>query len=390
MTSSNHLFLGFDYPSYVPGRKVEGVVVLVVQVPIKVKSVSIRWQGNEFVSWFQGVRYQNEVTASTNMFEQVQVLWPTINDPSEKDLEEEPKIIVPGTYTYKFSWDLPTNLPSNYEERDADKFYVMASNSLIPKTFGKNKSYIRYVATAFVDIIPDEREKESSKPKLEYTSYFRVIEMFDPKIIIQPPRVVQGTKSFLMGGDPLKAKISVANAGVLFSGQRIALNLSVDNKSSRDINSVLLHLEEHTSFTVESECLSRKNVVIHAQIPESKIPANSVFNRDLMMDTPRQLPCSILSGKFIKRQYELIVELVASMGTNLQLRSPLVLLGWSPLIKDDVPRVVPININPEVVNSESTQETKTDVSNEKEPLLSSTDRDADVKEESDASEVIPL
>jgi len=367
MSGKNHLFIGFDYPTFAPGKNVEGVVVLVVQQQIKVKSINIKWQGKEFVSWFQGVR-QNEVTATRSLFEETLLLWPTPSKDApqgDTQLIEEEKVMNPGTFTYKFCWPLPDDLPGNYEERDADRPYVMAANSFIPRTFGKNKSYIRYLATAFVDSMQDQHEqidnnntnnktKEGNetqtirRPRLEYSSYFRVVENFDPKIIVQPPKVVEGVKTFFMGGEATKIKVSVANGGVLFCGQRIAMNVDIQNKSNRDINGILLQLEETTALTAQNENFTRKESVIHAEVPDSKVPAGQRFNRDLMMDTPRQFPPTIRRGKHISRTFELVVELAASMGTNFQLRCQILLLGWSPLFKDDVPKIVPIYTNADV------------------------------------------
>jgi len=337
----NYVFLGLEHPSgVVSGKTMHGVVVLVVQEEVQVKSINIKWDGTEFVNWYHGVSQtpSNRVTATRNLFEEVQQLWPNSN--TGDDVAEQDKPFPPGTYTYNFSWNLPDGLPGSYEERDLQDSRHMTAGSWIPRILDGNPSYIRYSAIANIELIPGE--KSELKQLASKQSFFRVIESFDPKIVIQPPHTVKGSKRFLMAGAAMEARLSIANGGVLFPGQRVAMKLHIDNKSKRQVDTINIKVDEHVIFAAQGQTFPRKATVISAEVHEEMalVKGGTTFDKDLMIDTPSELPTTILGGKHIVRRFELVVQLVTRFGTSLTLQAPLHILGWTTQLKDDVHSVV--------------------------------------------------
>lgn len=47
--SGIHLFVGFNQNKYIPGRDVDGVIVLVIQKTINAKSLKLKWYYTESI-----------------------------------------------------------------------------------------------------------------------------------------------------------------------------------------------------------------------------------------------------------------------------------------------------------------------------------------------------
>jgi len=139
----------------------------------------------------------------------------------------------------------------------------------------------------------------------------------------------------------------VANGGVLFSGQNLYVNVSAKNKSLRNVDLISFILVEYLTFIApnpegEVQTFERRREVLHAEVADSQIPAGATFNQDLMFVIPVGTPPTIIKGNHIKRRFEMLCELEVSFGTNPQVNVPIRVLDWSPLLRDDLPKHVPI------------------------------------------------
>jgi len=334
---TNHLFFAFNNPTYYPGKPVDGVIVLVIQNPIKITKIGITWKGVEYVSWYQGVSQQEHCTAMRNIFETDFTVW----------AEEKDQFDV-GTHTFNYSWKLP-DCSANFEEpidNSGDVIPFLFSTSGMPRTLGDIPSYIRYYATAYADFTL--KTDEPTHLRMLRENGFKVAEAFDPKIIVQPPIIKKDSISFWLGGSPLEISISVANGGVLFAGQNLYLNVNAQNKSLRNVDSITFILVEYLTFSApnsvgQDQSFDRKREILHAEVADSQIPSGGHFHQDLMFTIPHGTPPTILKATHIKRQFELFCQLgVSFVGSNPQVSVPIRILDWSPLLKDDVPKHVPI------------------------------------------------
>jgi len=222
---------------------------------------------------------------------------------------------------------------------------VLPENGILPITFGNEKSYIRYLAKAFVEI-KTKIEEEEKTVRYERVAPFKVVEFFDQEILVQEPKTCQLEKSFLFGGNPVKAEFTVANGGVIFSGQRLFLHATVKNDSSRSINGLFLRLDQFISFkshneNKEEKTIDRRTILINALIENSALPPGGNFDKDLILEIPPFISGTIQHGQFISRRYELNLDIELSISGSMTLTNPITLLEWSPQLKGLVPDVVP-------------------------------------------------
>jgi hypothetical protein len=339
----NHLFIGINQPSIYPGKKVEGVVVYVVNTPVRVNKIGVDIDGEEVVYWNQGIMQDQVCTDRATILKNNLILM-------------DGGVLEVGVYHYNFSYDLPTKIPLNYEETNVlgapvTEQTILPDNSILPISFeGDARSYIRYLAKAFVEIVPIlEDDKEGEPVRIERTSPFKVVEQFDPEILVQPAKIVQAEKSFLLGGNPVRAELSVANGGVLFIGQKLFVHVKVNNQSTRSVNGLFLRLQQFITMKAhnkenEEQTIYRKEVMIKATVENSNIPPGQSYNQDLMLEIPTHIPGTIRHGSYIGRHYEINLDVELFLAGSLTLTVPVLLLEWSSQLKGIVPDLVPVSI----------------------------------------------
>jgi len=335
----------------------------VVNTPVHVSRIGVDLDGEEFVCWSQGFTQSEVCTDSVTLMKESKVLWPEEGG--------EGSVLDPGNYTFKFSCPIPETVGLNFEETGvgATPFLenlVLPENTILPITFGDEKSYIRYIAKAFVEMKTKIGEEEKTV-RFERAAPFKVVEHFDQEILVQEPKTVQLEKSFLFGGSPVKAEFTVANGGVLFSGQRLFLHATVKNQSSRSINGLFLRLEQFISFKShnqkkEEQTVDRRTILINALVENSNVPSGETFDKDLILEIPPFISGNIQHGQFISRRYELNLDIELSISGSMALTHPITLLEWSPQLKGLVPEVVPITIRKD--NTEVKDEVKDEVKEE--------------------------
>jgi len=210
---------------------------------------------------------------------------------------------------------------------------------------------------------------------------FKIVEQFDVGILIQPAKTVQLEKSFLFGGNPIKAEFTVANGGVLFIGQKLFLHVKVVNQSSRSISALFLRLDQFVNMKAlnekkEEHSIERRNVLINAQVQNSAITAGASYDQDLMLEIPPFITGTISHGHYVSRQYQLSLEIELSISGSMTLSVPVTLLEWSPQLKGIVPDKVPISMKrtteeekPKEPEKKLEEEKQPEENKDKEPLI---------------------
>jgi hypothetical protein len=346
---SNHLFIGVNQPSFYPGKNCDGIVVFVVNTPLNIAKIGVDIVGEEFICWDQGLTTTEVYSQRNQILSHNIELWPNGG---------EDKVLDVGVYNFKFSFELPTKpYPLNYEEENvgattfSDSF-IFTENNFLPITFGNERSYIRYLAKAFVEVIPEPVEgKETVNVKFEKVAPIKIVEQFDVESLIQPPKIVQMEKSFLFGGNPIKCELYVANGGVLFVGQKLFIHVNIKNQSSRNINGLFLRIEQYISLKgrniqQEEKIIDRKETSVNALVENSAITGGQTYSQDLVLEIPSHVPGTISHSQFLSRRYELNLDIGLSITGSMTLSVPLTLLEWSPQLKGVVPDVVPIKVRP--------------------------------------------
>jgi len=325
--------------------------VFVVNTPVHVCRIGVDFEAEEFVNWNQGLT-QNEVcTDRLSLMKSNTILWPEDGG--------DGSVLEVGNYTFKFTTDIPENVPLNFEEQNVGATtlldnVILPQNTILPITFGDEKSYIRYLAKGFVELAPDH-EKLDNKMRFERIAPFKVVEQFDLSILAQPPILVNQEKSFMFGGNPISAEFSVSNGGVIFVGQKLFLHIGVKNQSSRNISGLYLRLDQFVRMKAhnnkgEEQSIDRRHVLINALIENSGVKSGIAFQQDILLEIPNFIPGSIKRGNFIDRSYSLNLDVELSFQGSMSLSVPLTLLEWTPQLKGIIPDELPTSTIP---NTES-------------------------------------
>jgi hypothetical protein len=341
---TNHLFFGLNQPSYYPGKNIDGVIVLHIQTPVKIVKIGVDWEGVEFVSWYQGVSQSENVQDKRTIFKDCSVIEENV-DPVE---------LQKGTYAFNVSWPLPTHLPANFEEKANSPTIlgnvILPEKGIIPKSLGDEKSYIRYVATTFVDIVNEKDSENQPLIRLERSTPFKIVEQFNPDDLSKPPVEIDNIeKPIFAFGNTIRVRIRIANGGVLFTGQKLYLHVLVENKSNRKVSHITATIFQSVKFNVikgEPQELLRKEPVLNAIIENSEVGPYGKFDREICIPIPPQLPGTLRNAEFISRKYEISVDVEMPLVTTISVKNPITLLEYSPLLKGVIPEVVNINIHP--------------------------------------------
>lgn len=237
---------------------------------------------------------------------------------------KESNIMEKGTYTYNFVWTLPENLPLSYEGT-ADREWIIPNDSLIPKYVGNDRYFIKYSATA---VLTYEYPNESLEQYLHQEKFFNVLETVKPSHLNVPPLIINESKTFLFGQDmPLKLNIVVDNGGIIFKGEKLKLNLNVNNSSKRTVEGIRFTFSSITVLKSDNpeETFVREDPILKSMISGIQISPNTSFQKEISLDIPTSC-ASILSGKIISRRYELLCELIVQMGINLTAKAGITVL----------------------------------------------------------------
>jgi len=351
---SNHLFFGLNQTSYYPGKDLDGVILLHLQSPIKVKKIGVECEGNEFVSWWQGVSQGDHCIAKKQIFKESVIVFE----------EEEEVLFEPGTYAYNFATPLPQNIPLNFEE--ANKFggtfgnVFLPDDEYMPKSLDSEGSYIRYTALAFADVVGEDQEGNKVLLKLSKSSNFKVVEQFEPELLSLPPiekEIIE--KPFVFIGDPIRVKAIIANGGNLFAGQKLYININIDNRSNKGVDRIAMYLYQIVTYTAPDQegtmqHMKRRVPSLNAFLEQSQVGSKSTFDRDVVLPIPHNIPGSIRFGEHVHRFYELQIDVEMVPVVTLSIKVPITILEWSPLLKDLMPEVVNINIG-QAKNPDGTQ-----------------------------------
>jgi len=144
--------------------------------------------------------------------------------------------------------------------------------------------------------------------------------------------------------------VMVANGGNLFAGQRLFLHVIIDNKSNRKIDRICIYLYQIVKYTAfdaldkTPQQIERREAVLNAVVDNSFVNPQSVYERDINVPIPSNIPGTIRYGEHIHREYELVIIAEMTPLGSISLKAPILLLEWSPLLKGEIGEVVSVNI----------------------------------------------
>eukprot|EP01130_Rhizamoeba_saxonica_P004565 TRINITY_DN1864_c0_g1_i2.p1 TRINITY_DN1864_c0_g1~~TRINITY_DN1864_c0_g1_i2.p1 ORF type:complete len:396 (+),score=69.61 TRINITY_DN1864_c0_g1_i2:26-1189(+) len=365
---THHLFLGLDRPCFVPGHSVDGIVVFHVASEIEISSISIDFTGHEFTSWYQGPRQLDHSTDTVNFLEDSLVLWS----------DDESGILQPGTYTHPFSYVLPDRLPGSYEEFETQDTkveslpggFIISENSLYPRSFGDERSRVRYTAVAKITVpaSPDIDEGTEESILLEVSRNLQITENFDPEILHGPPIVKSKSQSFFLAGNPLSMTVSVSRGGVIFCGESLNLNILLNNTSKRKVDGLFFKIVRHVTCTGKwnnkDRDLHRKDIVVSSHIPDSHVFPGDNYSEDVRLDIGSYLPPTIRNGQLVQRHYEIVISAEMPLSGKVEITIPLLILGWSPIFSNLMADLEAVANSHSVIDTTSSEEVLDNVADE--------------------------
>eukprot|EP00019_Armaparvus_languidus_P005847 CAMPEP_0168599404 /NCGR_PEP_ID=MMETSP0420-20121227/12049_1 /TAXON_ID=498008 /ORGANISM="Pessonella sp." /LENGTH=376 /DNA_ID=CAMNT_0008637059 /DNA_START=219 /DNA_END=1346 /DNA_ORIENTATION=+ len=265
-----------------------------------------------------------------------------------------------GTHTFEFEYELPEALPSSFEDDGSAVgmlgTLVIPSEGFMPKSFGKDKSFIRYVINAFVDKEPmqplsdkDSEDNESSddqndsKAKKEKKNPHQSVLMSTwqafrvwQKVVCKDDQIVSvtGTKKFMFGKLPTELTVSLPHGANVFVGTGVLLRLTINNPGSKAIESVRLSMSDTLVLKSNTSRLARSTSLTTGVVPNSSVAAGSVWHRDALLPIPAQTGPSIGddAATFIQHDYVLKVEIAGGMMSTLAVNVPVTVWGGSAVL----------------------------------------------------------
>eukprot|EP01127_Copromyxa_protea_P011670 TRINITY_DN2958_c0_g1_i2.p1 TRINITY_DN2958_c0_g1~~TRINITY_DN2958_c0_g1_i2.p1 ORF type:complete len:309 (-),score=67.28 TRINITY_DN2958_c0_g1_i2:47-973(-) len=256
----------------------------------------------------------------------------------------------PGTYTFPFSYTLPASLPGSFEDGDSS---LVFSTNLIPRTLDdKKRSYIRYTASSFVEVVTKAADGTEKTANLGQAKDFTVAELFNRSDLISEPLVQTAKQEYIIGGH-INCGVTVANGGVILSGNILHVRLDVDNQSRYPVDQITLTLNQITTFRAklneQPQEFKRTKQVLLVGVKGVDIKENQRFTKCVKL-TPKQghkWSPSVTLGEHIGVSYELVVNFFV-IAENIEVKVPIRVCQYSLLNHDQVPEKIEADFGPEL------------------------------------------
>lgn len=339
-TPCDHLFFGLNEESFEEGSYVEGIIVLVVQQEkLHVSKIGIHWHGKEFTNWYEGLKQDKQCSSERIIFDTETQIW----IPSEDSTVAPDGYFKKGTYTFPFSWNLPSAIPGSFVDEEGNlpgllpSSWALPKGGVLPKSLFGEKSYISYFGTAFL-------ESGHHGNKLQSSCVLKVLQKYDPHLLNLKPIEKHGEKTNLINfknSMPLKMNVILPNGGIGVAGYKFPIHVTVVNGTSYVIRCIKISFRQNIVLSAPGSTFQRQKIVFEGEVPNSTIDKQGHYVKDLLIDVPSSIPQSIFLGTLIQRTYEVIVELVVSLSTNLSISADVKIF--------ELPRLKPSVLPPGVV-----------------------------------------
>jgi len=275
--------------------------VFVVNKEVKVKKLTIKWEGNEFTSWFQGARFTTHCTEQRVIFSKITSLWQP---------EAAQATLKPGCYTFPFVWDLPTGVPGNFEDKFADEKepflpWILPTGGALPKSLYGDKSHISYVATATIE------EENPAKDQIPYSVNlkFPVCETFNPEVHKIAPLTKEVQRTSIFYKSPITLKVTLPYGGYGFLGHALPINIQITNGSNSKMNGLNITFYRTLTLNAKGESFTRRTPILGGVIPNSDVKPQGFYVETCLVNMPPDMETTISLGTLVKRSYELVFEI---------------------------------------------------------------------------------
>eukprot|EP00736_Rhodelphis_marinus_P005860 Rmarinus@m.7617 len=366
MSKDAHLFVGLDTDTYRAGDKVTGVVVLhIVDKSLRLDRLNVRIVGREHVCWHEFSLDSGGAERRSSRVFYDQLESPVFDSlsprPAKKPASEDGigQIFSPGTYTFRFSSNLPDVLPRSFKEKPGKVPFFFPTGGGLPRSLGEDGCEIRYTASASMEAAPapvtEGNTSASSAVAPGQTVFanthvdFTVLETFNFSAYGAGELAIsrEDHKGFIFGGKGEAFMRVTVNSCVFEAGGVVSVTVAIENKSMKRIEYIGVRLKRMVTFDSQQHSITRDAVVIDMRIPNSAVPAGQGLSNGLNFNLPPSLFGSVNGGAFIRVAYWLEVFVEVSMASNLVVPVPIRILDLvpsrplGPAVPIPLPAVVP-------------------------------------------------
>ena len=293
---------------FYPGQVLAGQVFLEITEPVDTRGVRITLHGESYVHWSEHHNSgQSSHTVSytdrDRYLNQCITLW----GKEEGDKSGANPTLPPGmhTFSFSFSFQLPTGLPSSFER---------SSNF---------RAHIRYWVHAKVDR-PWKFDYKTKRP-------FTVIEYIDINnpVFLRPARSENDKHLCCLccKSGPLSLQASIDRAGYC-PGESVMVSASAENLTNREMQGIRAQLISVTNVVARGHRRSDKKVVCEVMGQQLPIGVTDRWQSRPLVIPPA--PPSIKCCRIIDHSYFVQVCVVVPRGVNLKIHFPVV-IGTIPL-----------------------------------------------------------
>eukprot|EP01126_Amoeba_proteus_P002372 TRINITY_DN10736_c0_g1_i1.p1 TRINITY_DN10736_c0_g1~~TRINITY_DN10736_c0_g1_i1.p1 ORF type:complete len:270 (-),score=64.98 TRINITY_DN10736_c0_g1_i1:91-900(-) len=186
--------------------------------------------------------------------------------------------------------------------------------------------------------------------KLGQTKSFEVVEVFSGQDIISQPLSRIASHKYMIGGF-INCGATVANGGVVMSGQPIHVRLDVDNQSRYIVDQITLTLYQHVLLkadhnnTVQSFLRTKQQLLVGVKDIDVRERQRLIKNVKLTPKSQLRWQPSITCGSLINVTYELVINFFV-FAENIELRVPIKIVKYSSLLEDELPNKIECDFGP--------------------------------------------
>lgn len=312
---SNRILIHLNKTDFTGGEIIEGELEVQIDTAIPVRAVRVLLHGYEQSYWSRGSgrirssgtgRHRQTYSETLDLFREEMTLF---GDPP---LDAAALIsdsvtglftsghyhtLKPGNYRYPFSYTLPEHLPGDYDD-EADR------------------SKIEYRVKGYLDI-PLKIDIEKTVP---LTVYENIEQSAEQALSASNDKtfVFESTTAF-------EARITL-DKNIYFPGDTANCRLRVVNQSKKDVQAVAISLQKRESLHAQDSSTFNSGKIHTQNYDNSSIVAGETKEIEVQFSIPNNLYPTILSGKLVQVEYQIVATLDIPWAIDLDIEVPIVLL----------------------------------------------------------------
>ncbi len=302
----SHIAIKLSKTDFRGGETIRGNVVLTVDRDVPARGVRLQIHGYEKSLWHTGAGRAMATHAETSTkFEDELTLFgepklelgKLIRDNLEGLFSRDHyPVLAAGNYDYAFSYELPKDLPGDYESPRGDV-------------------HIRYELRAYVDI--------PFKVDIETSEHITVYEPFDAGD--DNGKIATDNKSFPMSSEGQLAVKARLDKAAYALGDTIHLELEVDNQSKHPVDGITVCLRQIEHLAAGSNSTERTTDICELEYPDKVLVAHTSKTHSIDYKIEPTLYPTLRSGKLVQVSYQLVASFDIPWARDLHVAVPITL-----------------------------------------------------------------